>query len=812
MTERDEERQRRREVGCPLPTPTPHQLDVPAGRPTQPCGDAVEPLADQYAQPTPCPDVTIPPSLLPDPLVLSNELATLTCAELGGGPHGDMVSVAYGTFTALVYFQHLDDITPERLDYLAGLTTAQRLTLTDANTTAEQAREITRLTLTQSQQLLDLIAAARLSVNTQADDYAQRLIDCGYLNAEQTATCDPVALTNPGPVGQEDRIYNPVAVASGLYRDTTQERADAQALAAANLLLRCLWGNAEVTRTCVDLGFPDAVPVDTELVGLAQQLRVGSVTVPALTYFSENSQEDADLQATSAAEGALSCFYLNTEVLLSCTDEGKPTAVVDPVTALSGASGNPVTIQAGYLLGFNGDAEVQAEAEALAAVLLDCYWLNANQTATCPPVLWEETEVAADPGSPRITATVEAGTVRSTISQADADEQALLQAELQLDCLYCNPLIAPVCVPADVIDPPVPIPSALVNGNWSIDATPGMAAGTYCGVDGLNILTFSQTIASTPVQPELSEGCTYVNDEVQAACVADSVVTVFVFADPDVRPDLSSYSRPNPLAATEAERRLIIPAGQYQVEDSDVPPDFEPGDPYRVKHYANQLAERAALSQLDCFFENNLQTASCDAETVEDPPGTFTPYPVHVDSITPVSIQAGTIRSYVSKEAANTEAYQLASAGLDCFWRNVEVERTCADVNPSDDGAYSAAAITTFVVEAGKIRSYDGQTSADSEAERLADSQLNCIYGSGGGAGGAGTNADACPEGEFPTGISFLAADSVQSSHSGAAAESVAVAMVNALQACSSNEGGLPGNDGAQTDCTSTCYGYYSPA
>jgi hypothetical protein len=142
-------------------------------------------------------------------------------------------------------------------------------------------------------------------------------------------------------------------------------------------------------------------------------------------------------QARGSVASLTTLFYNTTQTATArCPDGSNPVTVTIPAGSVSSA----VSVAAANALAV---AQAQAQADAQ----LDCTpgqqtWLNTPQTfiAQCTT---DETGAPPPDGSP-VTVTIPAGTISSTISQADADSQALTLAEqratAQLSCTFWNAL------------------------------------------------------------------------------------------------------------------------------------------------------------------------------------------------------------------------------------------------------------------------------------------------------------------------------------------------------------------------------------
>lgn len=140
-----------------------------------------------------------------------------------------------------------------------------------------------------------------------------------------------------------------------------------------------------------------------------------TITIPAGTYSSEVSQNDADQKAIADAikqriDNPCQIFW-NTEQTAYCPE---------------GYTGDPVTVAANEYSSFISQDDADAKALTAAQAALECeeilYW-NTEQTATCP---------SGDCGDP---VTIAANEYSSTISQEDADSKALAAAEAALECV-----------------------------------------------------------------------------------------------------------------------------------------------------------------------------------------------------------------------------------------------------------------------------------------------------------------------------------------------------------------------------------------
>lgn len=640
-----EARKKLRATDCDSGSSAPYTPSAPPTRPAEKCTEATEIAPQEFVAPSPCPKPPAPAQLVPDPLrVLSEELTLVCGVVVGTGPLGGSVTVPAGQYAVSVYFQSLTGIQQHQLNYLGTLPTAARDALLDPGISLAEVRQITLLPAAQATELMDNLAAARAQVLSRAEVAGASLLSCYWENVEQTVTCSGVAQT-AAPAGYEGRVLNPSVIPAGTYRSpVSQAAANNLALAAATQALGCLWGNVPVTATChEDLGFSEAVPTDVAPQGSAPRPRVGSVTIAENTVYSDVSQEDANALALQLAISNLDCFYINVETTATC-DPDADTVAADVIAATLDY-GNPVTVPVGAVVSVTSTDAANAEAVALAASLLLCQWSNTEQVATCPTVETDGKTFPPSGQSPVGSVTIPAGEVQSGISRAAADAEALLRAQLSLDCLYCNLQVDPQCPPPSYIVTQVPIPLEDVNDTWSINATLGLAADTFCSPDPLEAQALADSLGNAPIPAvDVDTDCPYGNTEIQVSCVGDPLTHVVasptapllprggpcVGGDPGTSSDvwllptnvdlttpiklarfdavqganLSSLSSPNPWASDPNVRQLVIAENFITVVASQVPVGFAPDHPNRAKLYATELAAHLALASTDCFFSN----------------------------------------------------------------------------------------------------------------------------------------------------------------------------------------------------------------
>lgn len=184
--------------------------------------------------------------------------------------------------------------------------------------------------------------ASKAAANALAQAFANNLLsqyaDCHWENVEVTCTCG------------EGQIGGPFTVPAGTYKSyISQADADQQAQddcldQQLDPVTGCRWVNVEKTCDCA----PDQ--------------QGGPFTVPAGTYSSQLSQEDADAQAEADCEdqAIAGCYWSNDEVNCDCP---------------SGEVGGPFTVAAGLYTSQVSKEDANAQAEAACQQEVDdvCY-------------------------------------------------------------------------------------------------------------------------------------------------------------------------------------------------------------------------------------------------------------------------------------------------------------------------------------------------------------------------------------------------------------------------------------------------------
>jgi hypothetical protein len=149
------------------------------------------------------------------------------------------------------------------------------------------------------------------------------------------------------------------------------------------------------------------------------------------------------------------------------------------------------------------------------------------------------------------------------------------------------------------------------------------------------------------------------------------------------------------------------------------------------------LATAGAYAQLNCFWENEEQTATCDGAALENDDKVSLPEEQWPFINNPSVVDAGTYRSSISQEDADALALDEAEGKLKCLFGNDSRERDCLDLGYSEaitdvdgtpdtlDGQLRKG---TYTVAVNTVFSSESVAQANVVADAVADSQLNCFY------------------------------------------------------------------------------------
>lgn len=802
--------QRRAQIDCGVTPETPVVPDTCAdidkdrwAKRTDPCADPIPCDPTVFTKPSAKPTTPETDYDEPAPAVIGNEQVTLPCPD---GKFGQTVVIATDLVTSEFDWRTIPDIRPEQLDHISRITDLTPL----FSQTTDYIMSWARLSVPQATYVVETVTATKAEVQEAAQFAAYQSLDCWFENATQSMQCPEGALTSKVEGGPD--VQYSVTVPAGTFRSyNSQEDADLMALLEAQALLVCIYGNDAVTRSC----YPHVDSVDVEIKGNPY-----SVTSEPNTFFSLDSKADANTLAAAAALAALDCWYENEEFTLHCMAKDREErnitlyGVNKVFTIAAVFGGDPVTIPAGRVISLLSTEAANIEAQALAEGSISCTWKNEEGVFTC--------DEGANPDK------TESGSITlaaNTFFSIDTADNVLDQIEgylgVALQCIYCNDEIPPLC-----------------NEN-SLEYTYGIAANVICANTKEEANTIASGVANRPRLSGASSGsCLYGNDEISVTC-----------ADKIPGTELSDFDPNSTLAIT-------IPANSYQIRSTN---------PTEGKTKAQELAGAAAFAALYCFFSNAGGEFFCaDADNVSKnsigsrsnpvvvPAGTFTSM-VSMDEVAaqekayaealldcyysndkivmycgepgtdtmtevspeangshahPIIIEADVYQSYVSKDNANQLAKTAARTYLDCFLLSDPKEYTCESLGRGGPGLIPTPPLK---FPRGYMRTYISREALESDLLIAANSMLQCFY----------TNEDQssppCPDDQVQIGGGIVPAGTVVSPLSKADADKMAGALATAMTACMdpdddtiSGKDGSPGNDGTQKDCQGTCFGFYS--
>lgn len=290
-----------------------------------------------------------------------------------------------------------------------------------------------------------------------------------------------------------------------------------------------------------------------------------------------------------------------------------------------------------------------------------------------PPALW----YADQDQVPTVTTSyvVPANTVKSKISQIEADAQARILAESMLKCLYGNETVYVECQD-------LPEYQGTVIEKVPVDKFPvleGLAPRVGMYLIGKDvILSSTSTSIATTEATTMALGmlvCYYVNREVFLACYIapegeepyddDKKALIRRRArGAGVIPTSDNWAKANP-AVGSLGQEVYIPEGFFTSTLS--------------AEEADELAKTLAQSLLECCYVNERIEVECPECTVTEADGA----PVAVKPVRDatknwrVVIEEGKFTSCESQEAANELARAEALSMLECYYGNPELPPTC---------------------------------------------------------------------------------------------------------------------------------------
>lgn len=437
-------------------------------------------------------------------ITIGNSYLEKTCLEDQHSGQNSIVIVPENKFTQDIYLQQVFDIQQDVLEYISKNNlepTIQQL-LMDTQLLAmepeavSQFIKITKLTLHQVEQFIDIVNSTKATLNKQAELFADTELDCYYINDPIEAICPGVILqdltedeileaekylSEAGYSDGEQAVQRVFIPAGEFISYVSVKEATDLARQAALSQLNCIFESDPISVDCLDEDRPNKQEGVTETVktftdsewkdwlietdNLTGQVErpVGTVTVPKGMFTSTTSKEDANSLATQYAYSLLNCIYLNDPTQAVCEDPNARFLNLSPNNTQRHVTNAPykgqvIKVKAGYIISELSTADANTQANELAQSLLECCFINKFISEQCETYIEKDAsgiptgvEIPAsyiqDPEQ-SITIVIQEGMFTSCTSQEDADSQARMYADSLLEeCYYCNQLVLPECVP-----------------------------------------------------------------------------------------------------------------------------------------------------------------------------------------------------------------------------------------------------------------------------------------------------------------------------------------------------------------------------
>jgi hypothetical protein len=423
------------------------------------CTTIEEPPETPKVPPSGLPTPAVPDRSTPPVLVMQSGFYPLSCAEYDptGPDKGETVEIAAGTFSLIFDWRTIPGITTDRLAFLARKDESYRSQIVTwavqpKATVLASIKSAFKLTTEQAEYAHTTVYQTLDTLDNLVFLAAATALDCNYENVFTTVECPE------DPEGSAAASISPnVPVDAGTFLSKlSQIDADEQAERFGEAQLECLYNSREVFVTCdadtdnPNLGFPDVVPTNVTTG------QVGSVTLDAGYTSSSAGSTTATESATQIALSMLSCFYVSSGVTRDCSDidtDGSNTADQDRVGKVADGlgpaeTGWSVTVPEAYITSYVDQADANVQAVLIAESLLDCYWENEYTEIWCGGEAFDLPE--NPPAGATYVTSLPAGTLRSYISQADANANAEAIASVRLNCIYGNQILIRRCsLPAE---------------------------------------------------------------------------------------------------------------------------------------------------------------------------------------------------------------------------------------------------------------------------------------------------------------------------------------------------------------------------
>jgi len=577
-----------------------------------------------------------------------------------------------------------------------------------------------------------------------ADAAAEAELECLYTNVNVVRTCSDV---NPGAVDPFSTAGTPsFSVTARVFGSFDRASANDLAAAYAESRLNCIFGNEEITITCVS-EFPEYTPGTVFAEGATT-----SYTILANTYFSQVSVSDANRIARQSEIYRLNCYFENAEIINPC----EPVAVnfyypfsTDDVTVPGTyindshellPTGNSVSgdVAAGAFTSPVSQVVVDALAQSYSQTIKSCEYCNPELVAPCPP------------GSISAVAGLQEGNICSSNAQSTIDLAISAGSEPVgaalpdgAKCLYGNEADTYKC--PDCADSSISTAPGRVEANIFVASSTTAANGLRDAyIDAIKICYVSNTeeIFGCPKD----EPCTRATEEDFVIPSQSFLVRITEESECDLA--LATID-----TAITALKNSFLSTCLYlnteQVKDcQDINETFDlvPNGPgaegegktlameivARTCTVANGLAEELALSKLRCIYQNDTPgQADCDPVGAEVK-AYIHPGSAKYPSSNPdgsITIDLGEVITFTTIQDANDLAQQQADALKSCLYANTEITMKCSDLKPpkEDTGGAPGSVLEVDVPEDSAFAAT--ASAAEAIAKLIGKGQLNCIYG-----------------------------------------------------------------------------------
>lgn len=322
------------------------------------------------------------------------------------GPPSIVPDGALATTLPLDDAATLPDAVLEHIGRIDGHAVLSMMFHENEDMAAEDVMSLLNIGATDATSILRTMREAQQDLDSTAEVIARTGLDCVWYNTIQSAECaqDPEGNAAATEALVQGAVAKSVVPAGTVSSAVSLEDANARAKAIAEAGLNCLFASETVTVDCRDTerpGFPaeggtEEVPNSTEGYNGRPPQR-GSVQVPVAAFTSRVSVAEATDTARAYGWSQLSCYYINERVYKQCglssaRARGLSPEATDPAEAVPSVSqGQYVTIEAGTIVSELSTADATATADAIALASLECCFVNKTIERSCD-VIYYRTE------------------------------------------------------------------------------------------------------------------------------------------------------------------------------------------------------------------------------------------------------------------------------------------------------------------------------------------------------------------------------------------------------------------------------------